>query len=311
MMTRQRKIVLDCDPGHDDAVAIMLALSSEQLEVLGITVVAGNQTLEKTARNALAIVEYLHKDVPVVPGSERPLKRSGRICPEIHGVSGLDGFDFPPAKKTFAGRDAVRFIGDVLRTHQAVTLVATGPLTNIAKVLLRYPALKDHIEEIVLMGGAVGAGNMTPFAEFNILVDPEAASIVFSSGVRIRMLGLDVTRRLIVRPDILARMKKIPGPAAVLFTALMKTFNENQQRFFHLPGGPLHDPATIVALLEPAVFAFQPMHVMIDVSTGEKAGQTVCQAPKDKEDINAYVALDVDIDRFWDVIAAGLERAGS
>lgn len=304
----KRKIIIDCDPGHDDAVAIMMAVSAPNLELIGITVEAGNQTLEKTGRNALNMVQYLGLNIPVSLGANHPLKREPQTCAEIHGESGLDGFDFPPLKITFDKRDAVALLKDLLLENGKVTLVPTGPLTNIALLLITHPEVKSHIEEIVLMGGSIGYGNVSPAAEFNILCDPEAADIVFNSGLIVKMMGLDVTRQVLLYPKILERMNCIGNKVSDLFYALMKTFNANQKKIFGHEGAPLHDPATIVYLINPDVIKFQYMNVVIDVTGGPSYGRTNCdrfnylhQKP------NAFVAVDIDVDKYWDVIEKGLK----
>ena len=305
----KRKIILDSDPGHDDAVAIMLAASAPNLELLAITVEAGNQTLEKTGRNVLNMVQYLGLIVPVALGEAKPLKRLPMTCAEIHGESGLDGFSFPPLKISFDKRHAVELLKDLLIANDKVTLVPTGPLTNIGLLLKKYPEVKSHIEEIVLMGGSIGHGNVSPAAEFNILCDPEAADIVFNSGLGVKMFGLDVTRQALVLPEVMERMHKIGNRVSDLFYALMKTFNENQKRIFGHSGGPLHDPSTIIYLLNPDVFKLQHVNVTIDVTGGPSYGRTNCDVydylhqPK-----NAYVATDIDVNKYWDEVEKGLKR---
>lgn len=305
----KRKIILDCDPGHDDAVAIMLAGSYDGFELLGITVEAGNQTIQKTARNAINMIKYLGLDVPVAVGKGIPLKRSPMNCAEIHGESGLDGFTFPEYKMDIDSRDAVEFIKDMLEEHKKVTLVPTGPLTNIAKVIRDYPNLKSNIEEIVLMGGSIGHGNVTPAAEFNILCDPEAADIVFNSGIKVKMLGLDVTRKVLVLPEVIERMKKVNNKVSDLFVDLMVAFNRTQKQIFGFDGGPLHDPATIVSLINEDVVKFQYMNVVIDVTGGPSYGRTNCdQFNYLHQTPNAWVAVDIDVNKYWDEIEKGLRR---
>lgn len=303
-----RKIILDCDPGHDDAVAIMMAASSPKLNLLGITVEAGNQTIEKTGNNAMHLVEYLNLDIPVALGRGFPLKRSQMICSEIHGESGLDGFEFPKICRDFDKRNAVIFLRDTLLNNDKVTLVPTGPLTNIGLLLKEYPEVKSHIEEIVLMGGSIGHGNVTPAAEFNILCDPEAADIVFNSGLIVRMVGLDVTRKVLLYPSLLERMHKINNKVSDLFYELMKVFNKNQKDVFGFEGAPLHDPATILYLINPNIIKFQYMNVVIDVSGGPSYGRTNCdQFNFLHQKPNAYVAIDIDVDLYWDEIEKGLK----
>ena len=305
----KRKIIIDCDPGHDDAVAIMLVASAPSLELLAITVEAGNQTLEKTGRNALNLVQYLGLNIPVALGENKPLKRTPMTCAEIHGESGLDGFSFPPLKIDFDKRNAITLLKDLLLANQKVTLVPTGPLTNIAKLLIEYPEVKPHIEEIVLMGGSIGHGNVSPAAEFNILCDPEAADIVFNSGLVVKMMGLDVTRKALVLPEVMERMKKINNKVSDLFYALMVTFNDNQKKIFGFSGAPLHDPATIIYLMNPDVIKLQYMNVVIDVTGGPSYGRTNCdQFNYLHQKPNAYVAIDIDVNKYWDEVEKGLKR---
>lgn len=305
----KRKIIIDCDPGHDDAIAILMAIISPKLDLLGISVEAGNQTLEKTGKNALNIVSYLGKDIPVSLGRGYPLKRKPQICAEIHGESGLDGFTFPNYDKQFDKRDAVTFLKDILLENDKVTLVPTGPLTNIALLIKEHPEVKSHIDEIVLMGGSIGHGNVTPAAEFNILCDPEAAEIVFNSGLKVKMIGLDVTRQVLVLPEIISRMEKYQNKASIMFTALMKVFNENQKKIFGFFGAPLHDPATIVSLIDEEAIHFEYMNVEIDVSGGPSYGRTNCdQFNFLKRKPNAYVATKINKDRYWDVVEDCIKR---
>lgn len=297
-------VILDCDPGHDDAVALMLAGKAPEINLLGVTVVAGNQTIEKTTHNALCLCEYLGIDVPVAMGSARPLVKAPVICPQIHGESGLDGFTFPPLTKKIDPLDAVAWIVKTCLANNDVILVPTGPLTNIARALLREPRIKEHISKIVLMGGSVGAGNVTPAAEFNIFVDPEAADIVFTSGLPIYMNGLDVTRKALVLPSVIKRMGKIKNKASVLFVDLMEAFNATQKKIFSwIEGGPLHDPVTIVSLLDPSSVTYEYMNATIDVSKGPSYGRTNCdQFNYLHQTPNAYVAMEIDVDKYWNQV---------
>lgn len=305
----KQKIILDCDPGHDDAIAIMLAGSAANLEILGICVEAGNQTLEKTGNNTLNLVQYLELNVPVALGSGKPLKRTPMTCAEIHGETGLDGFPFSPLKVQYHKQNAVDLMKTLLEKNKNVVLVPTGPLTNIAELLIKHPEVKNSIKSIVLMGGSIGYGNVSPAAEFNILCDPEAADVVFNSGLELYMLGLDVTRQALVLPKVMKRMSKIHNKAGELFTRLMKVFNENQLKIFGHSGAPLHDPATIISLLNQKVFTFQKMNVVIDVSGGPSYGRTNC----DRFDYlhqphNAYVAIDINVKEYWNEVEKGLKR---
>ncbi len=306
----KRPLILDCDPGHDDAIAILLAGLDPSIDLLGITVSAGNQTLEKTGKNALNLVQYLNLDIPVALGVSKPLIRKQQIAEDIHGESGLDGFDFPALKIDYAQQHAVDFIIDTLKKNdKKVTVVTTGPMTNLALALSMDETIVSHIEEIVFMGGSIGYGNVSPAAEFNMLVDPEAAHIVIRSGVKITMVGLDVTRKVQVLPSVIDRMAKLNTKASRLFTALMRVFNENQKRVFGLAGGPLHDPVTIAHLLDKQLLELKHVRLDIDLSHGPSYGRTNCDMfDYLAQDKNAYVGVDIDVDRFWNLIEAGLKR---
>ena len=295
-----RKIILDCDPGHDDAIAILLAGSTTELKLLGISVVSGNQTVEKTARNAYNVSRFLNINVPIAIGADKPLVRSRLNCVEIHGESGLDGFDFPKYEYKYEDIDGADLIINKCLENDKVTVITTGPMTNLATALLRNQKIKDHIEEIILMGGAIKKGNLTEYAEFNILADPDAAAICFRSGIPMKMIGLDVTRKVLVLPNVIERMKKINNKASDMFTKLMYFFNKTQKEVFNLDGGPLHDPVTIVSLLSDDVLKFEKMDVEINVNPKDiKYAQTKCI--KDENSI-IEVATSINVDKYWDII---------
>ena len=298
-------IILDCDPGHDDAIALLLSCYSDKFNLLAVTTCAGNQTIDKTSKNALNLLNFFSKNVPLSKGSSSPIKRKIMTCPEIHGESGLDGFIFPHYEENYDRRVGYQLIIDTLLANEHVTVVTTGPMTNLALAISRNREILKHIDEIVLMGGSTEKGNITEYAEFNILVDPEAADICFKSGVPLRMLGLNVTRQILVKDKIVKEASKINTRGSDLFVKLMKVFNENQRSFFGLEAGPLHDPATIVSLIEPSAFTFEDMKVEIDVSNSEKAGQTIC---KKSVNPNCKVATKVDINKYWEIIFDHLRR---
>ena len=305
-----RKIILDCDPGHDDAVAIMMAGIHPSLELLGITVVAGNQTLEKTVNNALHITQHLGIDVPVYAGCGRPIIRESIIAEFIHGKSGLDGPVFDPLVKKVEEKHAVNFIVETLMaSKEKITLVPTGPLTNIAMAMRLEPRICEKIEEIVLMGGSASNGNITPAAEFNIYVDPEAAKIVFDSGCRIVMCGLDVTRKVRCYQEVIDRMNLIGNKASTLFKEMMEFYNETQLSSFGWVGGPLHDPVTITYLIDPTVLTLTECNVEIDYRSDISFGRTNCDlidfAGKPH---NACVATDINVERYWDILEDCLKR---
>jgi inosine-uridine nucleoside N-ribohydrolase len=202
-------VLIDCDPGHDDAMALLLALASPELELLGVTTVHGNSTLENTTANALRVLEFAgHGHVPVAAGADRPPVREPRVAEHVHGATGLDGPDLPPPAGAPVAEHAVDFLADRLRAAgRPVTLIPTGPMTNVALLFARHPDAAEHLERIVLMGGAIAEGNVTPAAEFNIWADPEAAARVFAAGVDVTMVGLDVTHRALMTADHAERLR--------------------------------------------------------------------------------------------------------
>lgn len=298
------KIILDCDPGHDDAVAIILAGKNPKIDLLGITIVSGNQTLDKTVRNALNVVQHLGINVPVYGGCSEPMVRKKVIAGDIHGESGLDGPVFPPLERKAELEHAVNFmIKTLMESEGDVTVVTTGPMTNLAMAMRMEPKIVEKIKQIVLMGGAIANGNVSPAAEFNIMADAEAAYVCFTSGRPMTMVGLDVTRKVLCYPEIVERMGKIENRASKLFVDLMGHFCKTQKEVFGWEGGPLHDPVTLAYLIDSSVLKVKPMNVRIDIRSTESYGRTNC-------DIFDYlhlphtanVAMDIDVERFWDII---------
>lgn len=312
-MTKKRKIILDCDPGHDDAVNIIMAGKHPDFELLGITTVAGNQTIDNVTRNALLICQTLDIDVPVCRGMEKAMIRDEYpvAIPQstmLHGETGLDGPVFPPLTKQLDPRHAVDFIIEaVQKADSPVTLLPTGPLSNIAMAIRKEPSILENIEEIVLMGGVYQHGNVTPAAEFNIFADAEAAYVVFNCGRPVVMMGLDVTRKVLCYPAIVDRMSKVGNKASALFTDVMRYFCMKQKMVFGWDGGPLHDPCTMAYLIDPTCFQVEQMHVDIDISGSVSHGRTNCDTFHLTDKVkNAGVAIDVNADRFWDIIEACL-----
>ena len=294
---KRQNIILDCDPGHDDAIALLLACYSPKLNLLGVSTCSGNQTVEKTSRNASNLLHYfLKENIPLAVGNPNPLIRESRICPEIHGESGLDGFDFPQYEHNYSKLKGYELIIKLLKENEDVIMVTTGPMTNLALAIKDEPSIVNRIKEIVLMGGSTNEGNITKAAEFNILVDPEAADICFSCGVPLRMLGLNVTRQILVKDEIVEKAEKLHTRGSDLFVKLMKVFNYNQRTFFGLEAGPLHDPATIISLINNKAFRFEKMNVKIDTSFTDQAGKTICS---NKEPYNTLVAVDVNLEEYW------------
>lgn len=297
-----KKIILDCDPGHDDMLAMILALSrSEDLKVLGITTVAGNQTGEKTYTNALKVLNLIgRQDVPVSRGFDRPLVREQVIAPQIHGVSGLDGAQLPEPKGLETKKHAVDFIIDtILGENEKIYLVPTGPLTNVAVALLKEPKIKEKLEKIVLMGGAARDSNFTPGAEFNIYADPEAARIVFESGVPIVMVGLDVTNRAIISYEDIDYLESLNGKVSRVIAPLLRFFANTNKEYFGINGAPVHDALAVSYLIDPTILSLKECHVDIETKGEFTYGQTVADLyDVTKKPKNAQVALDLDLEKF-------------
>lgn len=301
-------IVLDCDPGHDDAIALLLALGSPEVTLLGVTTVAGNQTLEKTTANAIRVLDHVGRpDVPVAAGAARPLVRELRVAAEVHGESGLDGPALPPPSREPESTDAVEWIAGVVKHHsRPVTIVATGPLTNVALFLASYPELGGRLERIVLMGGAIGLGNTTPAAEFNIWVDPEAASRVFQSGVDLTMVGLDVTHRALMTPAHAQRLSGA-GRAGRLVAELFGFYAQFHQREYGWDGSPVHDAVAVGHVIDPSLLTTAHRGVIIDTGAELSRGRThVDLEGRAGWDRNCHVAVEIDADRFLELLVSRL-----
>lgn len=308
---KKRKIILDCDPGHDDAVAIMMAASNPGIELLGVTIVSGNQTVEKTSLNGLKVLQWIGKgDIPCFQGCSRPMIREKLNAGDIHGETGLDGPVFPPLTLKIQEKHAVNFIIDTLMESDGdITMVTTGPMTNLGMALRMKPEIADKIQEIVLMGGAYTNGNVTPAAEFNIIADADAAYVCFTCGRPIRMMGLDITRKVLCTPDIVERMRQVGTVASDLFVDLMGHFCKTQYEIFGWAGGPLHDPCTIAYLINPDVIKSKYVNATIDIRSTESYGRTNCDMfDYMKKPKNCHVAYDIDADMFWDIVERELAR---
>ena len=306
---QKEKIILDCDPGHDDAVAIMLAAINPKIELLGITVVAGNQKLEKTVNNALKVCNHLNLDVPVYSGMSRPMIREQLIADDIHGETGLDGPKFEELKIKAENKHAVNFIIDTLmNSDEKITLVPTGPLTNIGMAIRFEPKIIEKINRIVLMGGSYQLGNMTPAAEFNILADPDAAHIVFSSGVKLVMMGLDLTRQASATKEVVEKIKSLNNKASKLFVDLMEFFAASQKNVFGWTAPPVHDPTTIAYIIDPECIEVKPMFCEIELWSERSYGRTLCDYFGIlKKKPNVDVAVKLDFDRFWNLVYENLK----
>lgn len=304
---RKIPVLIDCDPGHDDAVALMLAFGSGKLDVLGVTTVAGNSTGPNTYRNALKILSFIGQKVEVAMGAEKPLLRPLTIAPNVHGGSGLDGPILPEPTLEGSKRSAFDLIVDTLEKSECkVTLIPTGPLTNIAIALLAKPRIKEKIEKIVLMGGAAFEGNWTPAAEFNIYVDPEAAKIVFESGVPLTMIGLDVTHKALIYPDEVEAMRKL-GPVGKVVAELMDFYSifYRKQGF---PGNPIHDALAVATVIEPDIVSTRRLRVDVETFGQLTLGRTVVDFGQvTGREPNCDVALELDRERFIRMVFSAVE----
>ncbi|MFA3777975.1 pyrimidine-specific ribonucleoside hydrolase RihA [Yersinia sp. 1652 StPb PI] len=307
-----RSIIIDCDPGHDDAIALILALASPELNVAAVTTCAGNQTPDKTLRNALRILTLLKRqDIPVAGGALKPLLRELIIADNVHGESGLDGPSLPDPDFAPQTDNAVELMARILRASpHPVTLVATGPLTNIALLLAGHGALTAKIERIVIMGGAVMLGNWTAAAEFNIFVDPEAADRVFKSGIPITMAGLDVTHQAQVMDEDIDRIRQLNNPVADVVADLLDFFMlYHRQERWGFQGAPLHDPCTIAWLLAPELFTSIERWVGIETRGEYTQGMTVVDYYQLTDNVpNAEVLMGIDRKGFIDLLVERVAR---
>jgi purine nucleosidase len=309
----QRKIIIDTDPGQDDAAAIMLALGSpDEIEVLGLTTLAGNVSLSRTSTNARIVCEFSNRpDIKVFAGAERPLKRKPVSAEHVHGATGLDGPELFEPSMPLQSQNGIDFIIETLRREPkgTVTLCTLGPLTNVATAFQRAPDIIDNVRELVMMGGAYfEVGNITPAAEFNIYVDPEAAEIVFKSGVPIVMIPLDLTHKVLTLKSRVEKIHAIGSRAAVALADMLAFFERFDVEKYGSDGGPLHDPTVIAYLLKPELFAGRDCNVEIETASELTLGMTVVdwwgvtKRPK-----NAKVLKDIDAQGFFDLLT---ERVG-
>jgi inosine-uridine nucleoside N-ribohydrolase len=299
-------ILIDCDPGHDDAIALLLALASPELEILGVTTVAGNQTLEKTTANAFRVLEFAGRsEITVAAGAERPLVRDPFVAAYVHGETGLDGPDLPPAQGSPVDRHAADFLADKIRERDGdVTLVPTGPLTNVALMLALHPDARPT--RIVLMGGAVAEGNVTPAAEFNIWWDPEAAARVFASGIDLTMVGLDVTHKALFTQ---AHVGRLDGRVGQMVTELLGFYDRFHREVYGFDGSPIHDAVAVAQAMRPDLVETLFRNVEIDVESELCRGRTVVDLWRRTErEPNAHVGVDIDADAFLELL---VERINS
>jgi len=301
-------VILDCDPGHDDAIALLLALASPELELLGVTTTYGNQTLDKTTANALRVLELVGRaDVPVSAGAERPLARELVVAAHVHGETGLDGPSLPESRSRPIADDAAAFTAAVVGgSHRSVTVVATGPLTNVARYLADYGP--DGIGRVVVMGGAIAEGNFTPAAEFNIWCDPEAAAAVFDSGLDVSMVGLDVTHQALLGADVEARLRAT-GRVGAFVADLNVYFTRYHRETYGWEGAPIHDAVAVAHLIRPDLVETRHRNVEVELESELCRGRTVVDLwNRTDRKPNVHVGVAIDVDAFFDLL---VERIGS
>lgn len=311
-----KKIILDCDPGHDDAVAILLALGNPEIDLVGVTTVGGNQSLDKVTYNARAVLEKAHAThIPVHAGCDRPILRSQEVAASIHGESGLDGVELPVPTRPLEDMHAVNYIIKTIMESdpQTITLVPTGPLTNIALACRLEPRIVERVKEVVLMGGGYHRGNWSAVAEFNIKVDPEAAHIVFNEPWPLTMVGLDLTHQALCTPAVQKRIEEIDTPLAHFVSGLMDSFRKAYQDNQDFQDPPVHDPCTIAYLIDSAVVQTRRCPLDVEIHSELTLGMTVAdlRGPEPSaKDCHTQVATKLDFDKFWDLVTDAIERIG-
>jgi purine nucleosidase len=310
----RQRIILDCDPGHDDAIAILLAAGCEDIELTAITTVAGNQTLDKTTLNARRVctVAGLH-NVPVFAGCDRPLLGPQITAPEIHGDSGLDGPVFGDPTVPVRDEHAVDYLVRTLMAEgEDITLVPTGPLTNVAAALIREPRIAQRTRAVVLMGGAYTRGNRTPAAEFNIMADPEAAALVFGAGWPVTMVGLDLTHQALATPEVVDRIRALDTEVSRMVTTLLDFYGASYHRAGGMDSGPpVHDPCAVARVAAPGLIAVQDAFVTVETKGEWTTGMTVTDFRGTLgRPVNAQVATVLEVEGFWNLVIGSLASLG-
>jgi purine nucleosidase len=308
------KIILDCDPGHDDAIALLLAHGNPDIDLVAVTTVMGNQTLDKVTRNALSVARVAGiTGVPFAAGCVRPLVREIETAPSIHGESGLDGPELPDPLIELDPRHAVDLIIDTIMAHEPgeITLVPTGALTNIALAVRKEPRIAQRVKQVVLMGGGYHVGNWSATAEFNIVIDPEAAHIVFNEKWPLTMIGLDLTHQALATPDVAARIAAVGTAPARFVGELLEFFAETYKEAQGFEHPPVHDPCAVAYVIDPSVIAVRRAPLDVELTGPLTLGMTVAdfRAPA-PDDCTTQVAVDLDHEKFWSLIVDALERIG-
>jgi len=307
-------VLYDCDPGHDDAVAILLALGSPRIELLGITTSFGNCSVGDATRNAQRVLALANRpEIPVAVGASGPLTGAAHLGNYVHGTSGLDGPLLPEPMAPPDQEEAVPFLARMLgASARPVTVVATGPITNIGRLLRQHPEVHSDIAEIIFMGGSTERGNHTPTAEFNTFADPEALAAVLACGLPVRMVGLNLTHQALATPEVVERMIAMDHQIGRTCAAWMGFFGGSYQRIWEFDAPPVHDPCTIAALIDPSVIAWRDAFVAVELEGRWTRGTTVVDLydryPDEKS--NAKVAMTLDAGRYWDLVLDSLDRLG-
>ncbi len=305
-------LIIDCDPGQDDAVALLLAMASPELQVLGITTVAGNVSVEKTSRNARQICELAGRpQMGVYAGCPRPLLRPLQTAEEVHGKSGIDGANLPEPQMPLGSLHAVQYLIETLMAAQEpVTLALLGPMTNLAVALVQQPRIVERIRRLVFMGGSAFEGNTTPAAEFNIFTDPHAAQIVLSAGIpEVVMLGLNVTQQVLSTPERIERIRALGTRVGQTVADMLAFYGQFDIRRYGLPGGPLHDPCVVAYLLQPQLFELKPCYVEVETASPLNLGRTVVDRwGLSGRPANVQVAFGVDAEGFYRLLTERLGR---
>mgnify|MGYP003336070536 FL=1 len=306
-------IILDCDPGHDDALAMILASCNPAIDLRGITTVSGNGAIDKVTLNARRVATLAKINVPIAEGAGKSILGAFESATDIHGESALDGANLPEPKVPLEAMHAVDLMAKLIKgSEEEMTIVATGPLTNVALFLKMYPELRNRIKEIVFMGGSASRGNRTPYAEFNIWMDPEAADVVLRSGIPTTMCGLDVTHQALVTKEVFARIEALGTPLATTVIGVLKFFAKTYDEVFEMPDPPLHDPVAVALLIDRNVVRSKFTNVQVELNGVLTRGATVVDI-YNREGFapNCTVALDLDAQKFWDLMIDALKIAGA
>lgn len=304
----KRKLIIDCDPGHDDAVAILFA--HVYADVLGITTVSGNAPLESTTRNALAVIELLDADTPVHSGASAPLAGQAIHAAGVHGAGGLGGVDLPAPSRAVASTDAVQFLLEATRAQAEVWIVAIGPLTNIALALQEDPTLTERIAGISIMGGSATVGNATRVAEFNIWADPEAADVVFRCGAKLRMAGLNLTHQFTTSDELVEQLREIGSTKSTFVAALFDFMHGRMEELIGKRRSALHDPCAVLTLTHPELIVSEPRAVVVELDGTHTRGMTVVdeRVTRRRDPANVEVAYSIDADRAMALVVDSVRK---